>query len=279
MSKISEKDESLRLMQKWIKWFYNRDMKNTSNWIRFIYNNIIKDEFSDFIKDYNEVIYAYKNDIEKKGQYHIECMAIIWKIYMDVINNTKDFSKCLNILNPLYKHYIDSYHNVARLSEIHDFNNLNSSIKYYLYCFFYLISIEGVYTNWIKTLYGLYKTSKKEKITLNGIDNMKISKIREIMTEDKPYYDILFDGYKDGNYRNAIAHSDFKLIDEETMEFKHFHKGVEKFHDVINISDFYDLFTKIFTVSEISSEFIYIASLRDICMKYFSQYKDKMILP
>ena len=52
MSKLSNKNEVLRLMQKWITWFDNRNMKNTSNWIRFIYNNINKDEFSDFIKDY-----------------------------------------------------------------------------------------------------------------------------------------------------------------------------------------------------------------------------------
>ena len=101
----------------------------------------------------------------------------------------------------------------------------NVELRYYLYCFLYMIEIEGSYRNWIRMLFYLLYNVTDGAITLDQVEEKSLTELRDMMVA-RGVKDSLFEFYMDGNLRNAIAHAGFSFDNErKKMRFENKWKG------------------------------------------------------
>jgi hypothetical protein len=134
--------------------------------------------------------------------------------------------------------------------------------RYYLYCFGYLIAVEGSYSNWIKILYRMVCQIEDLPDDSTTIEDWKPSKVERKMLAINPRFAILFEGYHGGQLRNSIGHGDFSYDDaEEKMHFHHIWKGEEKFNKKWTFNEFYDNLMKIMYVTDVGIEILWLLRL------------------
>ncbi len=101
----------------------------------------------------------------------------------------------------------------------------NVELRYYLYCFLYMIEIEGSYRNWIRMIFYLLYNVTDGAITLDQVEAKSLTELRDMMVA-RGVKDSLFEFYMDGNLRNAIAHAGFSFDNErKKMRFENKWKG------------------------------------------------------
>jgi len=257
-----KRENALAELKNSIIWFSAKNFFNTVNRLKFIYNNIESKSPRDNLLDIKTVFDAYYLDVRKKGDFAYQCSDLIGKIYFELlVLDENQFRSALEDTHSFLILWRRAQKNLFNMSELTRNKEISLKARYYLYCFGYLISVEGSYSNWLKILYRLVCKFEEIPIDLELMQEWKPWKIKKELIEINPEYEVFFDGYYNGHLRNAIGHGDFSYLnDENQMHFQHTQGNFDK---IMTIEEFYKNFEKILTISDVGYELILLIRLRD----------------
>ena len=168
------REDALKEIKNTIEWFSAKQYSCTVTGLKCIYNNIEREIPIEFNQDIQDVFNAYFWDVKKRGDFSHRCCDVIGKIYFKLLGlDELKFRDSLEDTYPFTKLWLRAQKNHQNMSELT--RNAESSVKakYYLYCFGYLIAVEGSYSNWVKILYRLIC-----KFVLCGLSIRFISRLR-----------------------------------------------------------------------------------------------------
>ena len=240
-----------------------RGLRDTANKAKYLLRNIKEKREADYKQIFQELEYSLDREIEILGPYPYKCWAQIKQIYADAID--KPLSPLLENVFPYLDEYIKTMVNLKSIEQIVDDSTLNPLEKYYLNCFAYMIIIEGSYKNWIKILYYLFYKTYKRNITLDRINKDNLPNLinnLQIWGLD----DTIFECYKEGHLRNAIAHAHFSFDKNKgKMKFENWDKGVLIWDDEYTLEEFMWLRHKATLFTDLCLDVIFLLRFNDIC--------------
>lgn len=246
-----------------IQRFKIKDYRKTANWLNFIKKNIEDQNPSDIKQDIQDVFSGYTSDVKMKGGHVETCSILIQNIYARVLQQGVEiFRDTLEETHPFIVRWRITQSNMANMTEFTRDPTISEKARYYLYCFGYLIAVEGSYSNWIRILYRLVCQSFGIEDDSKKIEEWKPYKVQDKLIDINPGYAVLFEGYHRGNLRNAIGHGDFSYDDaSKLMHFKHVYQGEIKYDEKLSFTEFYKIMEKIFTVTDTGIEIIFLLRL------------------
>lgn len=246
-----------------IDWFKIKRYHRTVKWLQFIRNNIEESNPTDFFSDIQDAVSGYTEDARARGGYIDASNKIIQSIFGGLLEKGPlIFGETLLDAYPFIQSWRRTQENLANIAELTRNPEISVRARYYLYCFGYLISVEGSYSNWIKILYRLVCESECIPEDSSIIEAFMPYKIQDKLVELDSGYNVLFEGYFRGDLRNAIGHGDFSYDDENNlMHFRHVYKGELKFDKKLSFEEFYENLMKIMTVTDTGVEMIHLLRL------------------
>jgi len=270
MSKGKKRRRDLLAIKRIQKNFITRGFTNTARWLNFLYENIKENNPSDYKKDFDDIADAYEKDIKSYGDYPFKCYREIKQIFGSVLaigpKKRKKLRLLLTDVDPYFQDWIKTQKNLINIANITK-EDMNFIAKYYLYSFAYMIAIEGYYESWIKILYYLYYNIISNPISLEKIEILALRDMKNWLISNG-IDDVIFEGYKNGHLRNAIAHANFHYNKSTNkMLFIDYHKGVEKYREELSLIDFQDFFQKILIIPDLCAQTIMILRIHDIILK------------
>ena len=202
--------------------FLQTGLVNTSKWITYALNTKLPDPEKDFVDIVNSLkieFRNYKKEHYKDSSFRESCFDAIWRIVLLGISEGQQlFIELSKELFPL----LDKLRQTSELLEdiVNVAEKLEPKPKFYMVCFYYLMLMEGNFKNVKKNLFAMEQMSEGKKVTITETLGLRTDKDIE---EEKNLKRILPKRLKTGihdNLRNAIAHANFRYIDEENkMEF------------------------------------------------------------
>jgi hypothetical protein len=170
-------------------------LPNTANWIKYAFNNKSSENRK---MDVYDILNSLKTEIN-----FIQGMDVGRDDFLILIKNMSYLFYQIAETNGLLKEVVD----VA--------NTLDGKLKFYQFCFAYLILWEGPYTN-VETALAALKQLSKGKSSQEIDNNKQLNgKEKKIILQE-----ILPNCLKNGNHnniRNAVAHCHFKYIDSQNQ--------------------------------------------------------------
>jgi hypothetical protein len=243
---------------------------STSKWVRYIARNLEEDQFSDYKKDFFDVMDAFKNDV---------CMGnpVSGKIFSEIESvlgialsqGTTRFHETLLQSYPLIQNWRKLRENAASINKIflEKYSSHNFEECYYLSLFMYLLEVEGSFDDIVRILYILVLAAKNEKqIDYQQIFNKKLSDVKKDLVS-LGFSDVFFNGWDDGHLRNAIAHAHFSFDEKtQTMTFSDFTPWDNKqvYEKSFTLDDFLQKAKMIADVAHIFTDFIILLRVWDI---------------
>jgi len=253
------KDEALKFLKEAINWFVKKNYMKTAEAYTRIYKKIEHNIPTEGLEDFDFLKQSYLKDLESKDGYALESAKVVQlPIIATIYKDPSLYAKVIDETSGLSQGWQKGHTNLEYISSLHRKDGVTDRDRYYLYCFAYLISIEGIFTSWIKMIYRFHCEATDRNTTMEKIYNMSLKDVRNVLVGDNKDFEILFEGYQDGCLRNAIAHNDFEYLGGNDMHFKHIHHGVVKCDKIMRLDDFYINWSKIFRVVESGLEFIWL---------------------
>jgi len=239
-------------------------------WLDYLYKNVEEGNPSDYLQDWRDLVSAYEKDIGRYGEFPLKIYKQINHIFAFVLNiDINKFSALLEEAYPFFEDWRKTQENLIKISQItkEDVVSMEPAARYYLFCFTYLIAIEGSYENWIKILYYLLYNFMEGNITFNRVDKMSLRRITRWMINHE-VDNILFEAYEDGHLRNAIAHAHFEYDESENkMLFIDYYRGEVTYRKELNLRDFEKNLQNIFIIPDICTNMIMLLRILDVVRK------------
>jgi len=252
--------------------FVRRGFSTSVSWLDFLYTNIKEGNPSDYLQDWRDLVNAYENDIKRFGEFPLKIYKQINHIFAYIINeDINKFSALLEEAHPFFVDWRKTQENLIKISQItkEDIPSMEPTARYYLFCFTYLIAIEGSYENWIKILYYLLYNFRSGEINFNRVQKKSLRSIKRWMI-NHDVDNILFEAYENGHLRNAIAHAHFEY-DEITkkMLFIDYYRGEETYKKELNLREFEDNLQTVFLIPDICTNMIMLLRILDVVRKLY----------
>ena len=262
MSKPTKK-QAIAEMNQAISWFSLKKFEKTIEWLEFIRKNIEEGNPTDYDEDVRDVFSGYRQDYEQRNEYVQNCSKLIQAIYFGLLKEGNQiFRDTLEDTYQFIRNWRITQENFTNMAELTRGEGYSLRARYYLYCFSYLIAVEGSYSNWIKILYRIVCQIEGIPDDSITIEDWKPWKVEKKLLEIHPDFALLFEGYHGGQLRNAIGHGDFRFYDiEDKMHFHHIWNGKVKFNEKWTFNDFFDNLAKIVTVTDIGIEIVWLLRL------------------
>jgi len=246
--------------------FLDRKLINLARWTKFIRENIEKENPSNYKQDFYEVLSSYESEIKRRGDYFYKCYVEVLKIFIRASGKIKPL---LEDVTEFAMIWMKSRYQINNLKQMADAIE-NLELKYYLYCFIYMIEIEGSYRNWIRMIFYLLYNMTDGLITLEDVEIKPLTELRDMMIA-RDVKDSLFEYYLDGNLRNAIAHAGF-TFDKATNKMSFENKWVGRDWEAeYTLDEFIEVLHKITIIPDICADFILLLMIRDICFVHVKQ--------
>jgi hypothetical protein len=254
------REGALKEIKNTIEWFSAKQFSCTVNGLQFIHTNIEREIPREFNQDIQGVFTAYFLDVRKRGVFSYRCSDLIGKIFFKlIVLDELKFRNSLEDTYPFIQLWLRAQKNHQNMSELTRNKDISVKARYYLYCFGYLISVEGSYSNWVKILYRLICKFEQIPVDIELIHEWNPSKVKKKLVDIDPEYEMLFEGYFDGKLRNAIGHGDFSYLSSNNkMRFQHTRGN---FNETMSIKEFYENFKKIMTISDTGYELLLLIRL------------------
>ena len=261
---LATKEQAIQKINELIEWFNIKKYQKIVNELENIKNNLENRVPTNYQKDLEKVLEAYKIDVTEKDIYREKCSRIITGIIFGVVYEAgfMKYAEILDELSPLREEWRKTQQNIDNISEITRKKEISQRARYYLYCFGYLISVEGSFSSWIKIIYRFICQIEGIPDNINIIGDWKPYKVEKKLIDIHPDLSIFFEGYFGGALRNAIGHGDFYYDDKtEKMHFHHIWNGEEKINEFWTFDEFYNVFEKILIVIDTGIEVIWLIRL------------------
>lgn len=165
---------------------------------------------SDFLKRLDSVFKTFHIEFEKKipvGQkYRKDVFEEIADTTLKAIARLgKDYPKALLTIYPLFQ-TINSGQKITQ--QIGNFINSNKcgdkNVRFHLYCYTYLVTVEGIFDEFARVLYFLTVASPSNLPSLNSLRSMTVNTIRDQL--ESPF--VFLKEWDDKRHiRNAIGHA------------------------------------------------------------------------
>ena len=246
-----------------IEWFGQKNYENVNISLNEILDAIRTGREIEY-KDYvSQTFHNYLKDLKKAGKYRYDASLVIQNILIGVIKQgMNQYEKVTLAMLPLSKNWQRGTKNIENIAEMGKSPKLTKMARYYMYCFAYLVSVEGIFESVIRMIYGFHCQLIGTPKTLDQVNAVSLAQIKVELIAGHVKNSILFEGYLDGCFRNAIAHNDFWYVnDEEGMHFRHEHQGVPRIDETKTIEEFYEIWAKLFAVVESGLEFTWLIRL------------------
>lgn len=262
MSKPIKKQAIAEINQA-ISWFSHKKYEKTIEWLEFIRKNIEEGNPTDYDEDVRDVFSGYRQDYEQRNEYVQNCSKLIQAIYFRLLKEGNQvFRDTLEDTYQFIHNWRKTQENFTNMAELTRGEGYSLRARYYLYCFSYLIAVEGSYSNWIKILYRIVCQIEGIPDDSRTIEDWKPWKVEQKLLGIHPDFALFFEGYHGGQLRNAIGHGDFRFDNiEDKMHFHHIWNGEVKFNEKWTFNDFFDNLAKIVTVTDIGIEIVWLLRL------------------
>ena len=199
MPKRKTKRAQIKDIQRNRNYFSRKNFNETVNWLDYYLKNVEEENPSDYIQDFNDILHAYERDLAILGLFPSNCYKEIYSIFASALKlGSKKFRTLLLDVYPYIQDWRRTQRNLANISKIANISTMEPIARYYLYCFTYMIEIEGSYQNWMKILFYLLHNVVSGSIKLEIIEeNYSLVTIKDMMIA-RGIDSVLFEGYKDG---------------------------------------------------------------------------------
>lgn len=148
------------------------------------------------------------NQIPTHRHFNSECFDIIGEILIQAFRpdkRTLKVEKSLERIHPIFESFEKGLRTLGDVETTMESHNRSDKELFYVGCFLYLLTVEALYEEAVRFLYGLKLIVKRKVETdrvFESIANLKLSTIRN----SRILPNVIFEGWEDGHLRNAIAH-------------------------------------------------------------------------
>jgi hypothetical protein len=243
-----------------------RGLNKTAQWVELLLTNLLKGNPSNYKEDFYDIENSFTNELSNVGSYPITSFLNIRGIFLHAVK--KELKPLLENVFPYIEDYMKSWKNIISLQNILTNPDLNKREKFYLNCFIYLLVIEGLFRPWIRVLYYLLYNIEKGEIKLEQINDDNIRNLI-IYMEKKGVDSVIFEPYKNGYLRNAIAHSHFTYDEQsDKMLFECWDGSELIWSNGYTLDEFIRETFKITLFSDLCLDMIFLLRLHDLLFVY-----------
>lgn len=257
LNKISEK-------------FHKGRFPTTARWIRKLSKTIqlSKVTIEEVVEDLKDIEQTFRVEFvgsDENTGYRERCFDEFRSIVLRIIDEEgpKELFKALERVHPALRSGGQALQNLAEIySALVASKNLSEKRRYYGLCFMYLISVEGLYDEDMRTLHILKKAGEGVSINYREIQQ------KPLWFFKKELEPVFFEGYNN-RIRNAIAHARFRFDNEKNkMIFKDTGKKNQPEYEVsLSLKEFHTkYYEKIDSFFRLRTFYLFFLAIRDLAL-------------
>lgn len=226
----------------------------------------------DFENRWISVVSQFEKEFARGNKFRAQCLNDVAKIIVTAIKNIgKDFpTKLLEIYN-LFRNMRIGKYTIEKIGNI--INNLKGSKfmeeRFYLLCFAYLITIEGIFDDCVRILFFLWMNSRGLSLKFQQVKEMKVKDISEQFVQNG-FLPIFLQNWEEKNHlRNSIGHARFEFdSNKNLMRFIDFNpwKNIVTYDHFLSFNQFAEIGLEIEDTVEAFFFFFLMIKMRDFIL-------------
>ncbi len=140
-----------------IKWFELKKYVNVNGSLNEILDAIRTGREINYIELVSQTFQNYLDDLKEVGGYRYDVSMVIQNIFAGVIQKgMAHYEQVMIDMVPLSENWQRGTKNIENIAETGKSPELTKMARYYMYCFAYLVSVEGIFESWVRMIYSFH---------------------------------------------------------------------------------------------------------------------------